>query len=170
MTAYRRDLWLDHWPVVADGMDLRQWLLAITCGHSLNFSDDGERVVGGHWMCAYTGESITDPHVMDIDHVIPLEYVHALAFDMSKPAWRRAFATDTRNLQVVSRRVNDQKGDRSISQWVPQSPVASVRYALLWKALMVTYRRVPWPDAEWHACDTLIGASRHTHVPKFRCA
>lgn len=156
MTPYKRELWLEDWPIVCHGMNLRHWLLAITCAHSLRLNEQMTKVQGGRWICPYTGAFIEDPHDLDIDHVIPLAYVHDLAFAGSKRGWRHKFATDLRNLQVVSRHVNDRKGDQPISQWTPLSPEASARYAFLWTSLMLSYRRVAWPDADHRAVDAHI--------------
>jgi hypothetical protein len=105
-------------------------------------SRDGCRVLKGRWLDAYTGETLTDPGTVDIDHVIALEE----AYGSGGHAWNRerraAFANDLsdgRTLIAVSASANRAKGAQGPEEWLPPQLAYRCRYVVDWIAIKVRW-------------------------------
>nr|WP_179725165.1 HNH endonuclease family protein [Saccharopolyspora hordei] len=96
--------------------------------------------VSGTWTSAYTGETMTDPSDIDIDHMVPL----ANAWRSGASAWddarREQFANDVRlpQLVAVDASSNRSKGDQDPSQWKPER-AAWCDYATKWVTVKHAY-------------------------------
>ena len=95
----------------------------------MRLSADGCSAVAGLWRAPFTGETVTDPAALDVDHLVPLQEAH----DSGGHAWdrarREAFANDTgdpRTLVAVVREANRAKGAQGPEDWLP--PDASHRW------------------------------------------
>jgi len=94
------------------------------------------RIIRGRWADAYTGEIVTDPRALDVDHVVSLED----AWESGAWAWTRAARTayandlaDPDHLIAVSARENRRKGARGPDAWTPPNP---------WRPARCYYARV----------------------------
>lgn len=76
-------------------------------------------VVSGQWLDPYTGKILTNASDIDIDHIVPLKLAHARGGDSWPKALQRKFANDPANLLPVRDRLNQAKGDKSHSEWMP---------------------------------------------------
>lgn len=98
-------------------------------------------VKAGTWTDPYTGNKVTDPRSLDIDHVIPLGY----AADHGGQAWnaakKQAYANDISNsyhLRAVGASPNRAKGDKGPSAWKPYSG-DYCNYATSWVEISKNY-------------------------------
>ena len=136
--GYDRSDW-PHW-LDQDGncLDAREEVLKRQSLRKVRFSDDGCRVVSGLWRDPYTDEEFTDPHHLDVDHLVPLEEAHnsgGHAWDRER---RAAFANDLddpRTLIAVSSEVNRAKGSKGPEQWLPPHTSYRCRYVADWIAV-----------------------------------
>ena len=98
-------------------------------------------VAAGKWYSTYDGATWTNASDVDIDHLVPL-----------KEAWEsgaRLWSTDNRtryandlsfwpSLIAVTDNVNQSKGDRDPTDWLPPRTAARCTYAIQW--VQVKYR------------------------------
>ena len=134
--VYVRDEW-PHWnDDDGDCQDARQEVLIAESQTSAILDESGCRVVAGRWIDRFSGEVITDPARLDVDHLVPLAH----AFRAGAWAWDRATRTryanylaDPWHLTAVSATVNRSKGDRGPDQWRPPQPAAWCAYAREWR-------------------------------------
>ncbi len=134
-SGYQRSLF-KHWrDIDGDGCDSREQVL-IRDSKSLPQIDGYDcSVVAGDWVSPYDGARRGDPSNIDIDHVVALKEV----WDSGGWAWseatRTAYANDTtdkRTLLAVTDRVNQQKGDKDPSNWMPPLQGYRCRYLSDW--------------------------------------
>lgn len=95
----------------------------------------GCRVVSGTWVDPYTGGTYTNPHELDIDHLVPLANAHAAGGWQWDSAKREAYANDLddpNTLQAVGASVNRAKGDRAPDEWLPPDPARRCTYVNQW--------------------------------------
>lgn len=95
-------------------------------------------VVAGDWLSPYDGARWSDPSRIDIDHVVALKET----WDSGAWAWseasRTAYANDTtdpRTLRAVTDDVNQQKGDKDPSNWLPPLKSNWCPYLADWVAI-----------------------------------
>lgn len=136
-TGYKRSLF-PHWKDIdGDGCDARQQVLKRD-STTLPQVDYPCHVVAGDWFSPYDGVTWTDPSRIDIDHVVALKE----AWDSGAWAWttarRRLYANDTsdrRTLLAVTDTVNQSKGDKDPSNWLPPRASYVCTYISNWIAI-----------------------------------
>ena len=81
------------------------------------------RVIHGKWICPYTGDTITNPSKLDVDHFVPLKH----AYDHGANEWssyqkkRYAnFLDDKTHLVAVKASANRSKGSKGPLDWMPE--------------------------------------------------
>lgn len=132
--SYDRDLfqrWID---ADGDGCDTRSEVLQAETAQAVTLSS-GCTVATGLWNSWYDGYGWSNASDVDIDHLVPL----AEAWRSGAWSWtaeqRRDFANDLGfddALVAVTDEVNQAKGDKDPSQWMPPFPDASCRYVGSW--------------------------------------
>lgn len=75
----------------------------------------------------YTGKPLL-PGEVEIDHILPVSAAWDLGAHAWTPAQRVAFYNDTRNLVAVASDVNQSKGDKLPSEWMPPNSRAGCAY------------------------------------------
>lgn len=139
--GYQRDLF-DHWISQGGGCTTRDIVLGRDSSTPVQRDPFGCDVVAGDWFSVYDGAVLTDPAEIDIDHVVALKE----AWDSGAWAWsaeqRRAFAndlSDPRTLRAVGSGVNQSKGDRDPSNWLPPRQEYRCTYLGDWVAVKVRW-------------------------------
>ena len=107
---------------------------------ALAFATSRERrVVGGRWMCRFSGDWVTDGTALDIDHLVPL----AEAWESGAHAWAKARRVRYSNgrslvpwkrpwLIPVTASLNRSKGAKRPDQWLPPHSKYHPIYAADW--------------------------------------
>lgn len=135
-SAYDRDDW-PHW-IDADGdcQDTRQEVLVEESEVPVRYRDARRCAVAeGRWRCPYTGEVITDPRKLDVDHLVPLHEAHRSGADAWDRDRRRRYANaldEPMHLIAVERGSNRAKGDKAPHLWMPESPEHRCDYVHAW--------------------------------------
>lgn len=122
---YNRRDWR-HWiDADGDGQDTRQEVLIeenLASYEDTEFDSTG-RIIRGLWVCAYTGDTITNPRQLDVDHFIPLKEAHisgAITWYESQREIYANFLSYPDHLIAVSASANRSKGARDPSDWMPE--------------------------------------------------
>ncbi|MCY4523961.1 MAG: HNH endonuclease family protein [Halobacteriovoraceae bacterium] len=92
-------------------------------------------VLSGEWFDPYTGDTFTDPSLLDIDHVVPLKE----AFLSGADEWPREkkveyanYMSDKNHLIAVYRGANRSKGAKDPHHWMPPNQEYHEEYLLIW--------------------------------------
>jgi len=141
-SGYVRSLF--HYPrdIDGDGCNTRQQVLK---RDSITFPQVDAFdcwVVAGDWISSYDNVHWSDPSNIDIDHVVALKET----WDSGAWAWsektRTAYSNDTtdpRTLRAVTDRVNQQKGDKDPSNWMPPLKSGWCVYLADWVEIKVRW-------------------------------
>ncbi len=156
--GYRRELfpqWLD---VDGDGCDTRNQVLRRDSITPAQVDPVGCQVVAGDWRSPYDGATWESPADVDIDHVVALKE----AWDSGAHAWdearRIAYANDTtdrRTLVVATDSVNQSKGDKDPSNWLPPRPADRCRFVGDWIAIKARWE-LAMDQSEWGRLRNLL--------------
>ncbi|CAL1701704.1 unnamed protein product [Somion occarium] len=121
-----------HWDIISGSCDTRETVLKRD-GTSV-VTDSSCGVTSGHWVSPYDGVATDLAGDLDIDHVVPLKEAWISGARSWTDAQREAFANDlTRpQLAAVTDNLNQSKGDKDVTNWLP--PLASYKctYARAW--------------------------------------
>lgn len=141
-SRYSRSLFNYPSDIDGDGCDTRQEVLKRDSTAFPQVDAFDCWVVAGDWISPYDGVGWSDPSNIDIDHVVALKET----WDSGAWAWseetRTAYANDTtdpRTLRAVTDRVNQQKGDKDPSNWMPPLKSFWCTYLADWVAIKVRW-------------------------------
>lgn len=138
LPRYRRDDW-KHWiDTDRDCQNTREEVL-IREAQSIEFADArGCRILRGIWVDPYSGQTITSPSELDVDHMVPLHDAHKSGGAHWSAERKQAYANyldDPRHLRAVRSDLNRDKGDKSPDKWLPPESAAQCQYARDWLAI-----------------------------------
>lgn len=102
------------------------------------------RVVRGRWISPYTNNIITDATILDVDHIVPLKYLHDAGAYKRSYEERKLMANDPINLWVVELSLNRSKGAKGPSEWLP--PENQCQYMLRFSRVLKKYDLEPNED------------------------
>jgi len=133
---YDRKLY-KHW-TDADGdcQDARQEVLIRDSQVPVTF--DGERqcrVATGQWTDPYSGDLITNPSLVDVDHIVALRDAHDSGGHLWAPKRRESFANSLEGLVASGRSTNRSKGSRGPDEWLPPLTSYRCQYIENWLAV-----------------------------------
>lgn len=141
--GYDRSDW-PHWrDADGDCLDARQEVLASESLERARLSRDGCSVASGWWRGAYTGEIVTDPSALDVDHLVPLQEAHdsgGWAWDRDRRAAYANDLSDARTLIAVTADANRAKSAQGPEDWLPPDPAHRCRYAADWTMVKARWR------------------------------
>lgn len=121
-----------HWVSQSDfgkGCNTRKMIL-IQQGENIKTDPKTCKITSGEWNDPYSGQVITNQSKIDIDHILPLNYVNQLAgvagWDAQK---KQDYANDPDVLLAVSASENRQKSDKGPSEWMPSNENYHCQYS-----------------------------------------
>lgn len=140
---YDRDDYGDWADDDGDCQDTRQELLIERSNVQVRLSGDGCTVAGGSWTDTWSGNAVTVPGNLDLDHHVPLANAHRSGGHRWTVEQKLRFANDAANLNFTNTDFNrNLKSDKSPDQF-SQEAVAAVndrcRYAKQWIDVKVKY-------------------------------
>lgn len=137
---YRREDYLVRWPDSDnDCQNLRHELLVRESLSEVTFTNSRNCVVSaGLWFDPYTEVQLNQASDLDVDHVIPLAYVHDRGGDAWSSKKKKAFAIDQGNLLLVDDYENSVKGSKGPSEYLPAKGF-HCEYLSIWKRMAEKY-------------------------------
>jgi hypothetical protein len=134
--TYVRSEWGGTWiDADKDCQNTRQEVLIDESLIPVSFDETGCRVTSGLWVCIYTGQVFTDPTLLDIDHLVPLEnafYAGGYLWTGTNKKIYANFLSDKYHLVAVSKAANRSKQGRSPDQWMPPYEPSRCAYLKMW--------------------------------------
>lgn len=106
----------------------------------------------------YTGDPL-EHHDAEVDHIFPLSAAWDLGAHQWSDAQRIRFANDSRNLVLVSRQQNQEKGDQLPSEWLPQDPQVRCWYVEKLYTVANAYQ-LPLPQADMRTAEKQCGFAK----------
>lgn len=136
--GYEREAW-PHWIAPDHGcLNAREQVLIRDSRRPAKLSDKGCAVVSGEWLDVYTGETFTDPSIVDIDHRVPLEETYGSGGHAWSRERRATYANDLSDpltLLAVGRESNRAKGSKGPEEWLPPKRDEICLYVADWIAV-----------------------------------
>ncbi len=136
-SSYKR--WTDE---DGDCQSTRQEVLIAESLVPVEFDSSGCLVVRGVWFDRYTALTLTDPAVLDIDHLVPLAEAHRSGADRWTNDRRVEFANDLSleiGLVAVSAAANRSKSDSDPANWLPPNESYWCDYVRDWVIVKSTW-------------------------------
>lgn len=166
---YDRKRW-KHWSDTdGDCQDTRQEVLVAESVRPVTFRDDRQcKVFSGEWTCPYTGQTITDPSALDIEHVVPLAHAHAHGAAAWSDERREQFANSLdapEHLMAVVASANRSKGAKAPHEWLPSERSLRCDYVEDWIRIKARWE-LSTSQAEHAALSRYLDACDHGDVPE----
>ncbi|KAG5719130.1 hypothetical protein E4T56_gene11878 [Termitomyces sp. T112] len=119
--AYSRPLF-PTWDTIPGTCDTRE------------ITDSSCKATSGKWVSPYDNVATTLASDLDIDHVVPLKEAWISGARLWTTAQREAFANDLIRPQLVAvtDNLNQSKGDKDVSRWVPPLTSYVCTYVRAW--------------------------------------
>lgn len=146
--GYDRDDW-PHWSDDdGDCMNTRHEMLLAQADGDVNLSPDGCYVSTGTWFGPFSGKIYHRASDLDVDHVIPLKWAHDHGGAFWSTAQKQQFANDPLNLLVVDDGLNQSKGAKGPSEWMPPNQGYRCEYLARWGLVLDRYPSLSMTAAE----------------------
>ena len=116
----------------------------------------------GRWVAPFTGNVVTDPGKLDIDHMVPLANAHRSGGHAWDADRKRAYANDLDSavhLVAVTARANRSKGAKGPEEWRPPDQGYWCQYATDWIGVKVEWELTVTP-AEFEALGEMLESCR----------
>ena len=136
---YERKAW-PHWiDADHDCQDTRTEVLIRESYEAVGFEDARKcEVATGRWQCPYTGKIVSEAHLLDVDHLVPLANAHRSKGDTWDLKRRRRYANElehAEHLIAVDYTANRSKGAKGPEAWLPPSEGYRCTYVREWTAV-----------------------------------
>ena len=99
------------------------------------------KIIKGMWVCPFTGDTITNPKKLDVDHLIPLKYAHdhgAAEWTKDKKEKYANYLNFKDHLVAVKASANRQKGAKGPDKWIPN--INRIWYKRKWRQIKRKWR------------------------------
>lgn len=137
---YNRGKDWPHWAIISGRCDARETVLG-----SVGFSNDPKTCKalpkeGFSYTEPYAGAKVSDPSKLDIDHLIPLEFVARHGGSSWSQQKRTQYANDVSAVLVaVDAGQNRSKGSKGPGEWMPKNTEYHCEYAEKWLSISSKY-------------------------------
>lgn len=98
------------------------------------------KITSGVWHGPYTDKTYTNPHRLDIDHLVPIAAAWRAGADQWSAKRRTRFANDPAVVLVTSATANRAKGDDTPADWKPDNHRDWCAYGVGWARIKHTYQ------------------------------
>lgn len=130
-----------HWSDEdGDCMNTRHEVLLASSLTTPKLSPDGCYVSSGQWIDPYSSKTLRRASELDIDHIVPLKWAHEHGASNWPKSKKSQFANDPLNLLAVDDSLNQRKGAKGLSEWLPPNTDFHCQYLQLWLAVTEKYQ------------------------------
>ena len=137
---YNRKSW-PHWSDFDnDCMNTRHEILLVQASGPVKKSPDGCYVSTGLWNDPFSGKTFNRASDLDVDHIIPLKWAHDHGGAWWSKKNKERFANDPVNLLAVDDGLNQAKGAKGPTEWLPPNHKFRCEYLSMWRNLLARYK------------------------------
>ncbi len=138
-TGYNRKSWA-HWSDFdSDCMNTRHEILLEQADGPVKKSPDGCYVSTGSWDDPFRGKTLVRESDLDVDHIVPLKWASDHGGLKWSAAKKERFANDPINLLAVDDGLNQSKGAKGPTLWMPPNHAFRCEYLGLWGSVLSKY-------------------------------
>lgn len=156
--SYNREDW-KHWnDADGDCMNTRHETLLAQADGIVKLSPDGCYVSTGLWVDPFSGKTLHRASDLDVDHIVPLKW----AYDHGGSLWssekKERFPNDALNLLAVDDGLNQSKGAKGPSEWLPPNHAFRCEYLGLWRLVLEAYPSLTMRPSEHRVFNRQLNA------------
>lgn len=129
-------------------MNTRHEMLKNQADGPITLSPDGCYVSSGVWDDPFSGKEFTRASDLDVDHIVPLHWAHERGGAFWSAKDKKAFANDPINLLVVDDGLNQSKGSKGPTEWLPPNHAFRCDYLQLWVRVLNKYKDLKMTSQE----------------------
>ena len=122
-----------------DCLNTRAEILSITSQEKVTLNTTCT-VISGLWFDPFSNQTYTLASDLDIDHIVPLKWAHERGAYAWPDQLKVQFANDPLNLKPVLDRLNQAKGAKPPSEWMPPNQRYRCQYLVEWQAILDKYQ------------------------------
>lgn len=149
-----------HWR--GSCLDVREQVLIAESRRPVTFRD-ACTLLSGEWLDPYTGEIVTAPGALDVDHRVSLRAAHDAGgwkWSREKKAKYANYLDDPDHLVAVTVTANRQKGSKGPSRWLPRQS-NRCHYVASYQRVAQTWN-LSLPVADQRVIATILAACAHS--------
>lgn len=147
-SKYNRKSWA-HWSDFdSDCMNTRHEILLIQADGPVKKSPDGCYISSGTWDDPFSGKTLHRASDLDVDHIVPLKWASIHGGALWPKYKKEQFANDPINLLAVDDSLNQSKGAKGPSQWMPPNHAFRCEYVELWQSVLAKYTHLKMTEKE----------------------
>lgn len=138
-SKYNRKSWA-HWSDFdGDCMNTRHEILLSQADGPVKKSPDGCYISTGTWNDPFSGKTLHRASDLDVDHIIPLKWASAHGGVSWSKSKKEKFANDPLNLLAVDDGLNQSKGAKGPTKWMPPNQKFRCAYLGQWQVVLGKY-------------------------------
>lgn len=107
-------------------------------GDDVESNDETCSAESGVWTNEYTGDEISEPNEVALDHIVPLEWASSHGGEDWEQDSKEEFANDHDNLSITTAGVVEDKDSSGPSSWMPGTD-DDCDYAITWVSVLDDY-------------------------------
>lgn len=160
-TKYNRKSWV-HWSDFdGDCMNTRHEILLSQSDGPVKKSPDGCYISTGTWNDPFSGKVLHRASDLDVDHVVPLKWASLHGGHSWSKRKKEIFANDPLNLLAVDDGLNQSKGAKGPTQWMPPNHKFRCKYLYHWQAVLRKYPSLKMSSKEIRIFNKQLSACRN---------
>lgn len=146
--VYRRQDW-KHWSDLDnDCMNTRHEILKDQSVGKVKLSPNGCHVSSGKWVDPFSGKTFYRASDLDVDHVVPLKWANNHGGSNLNRVLKEKFANDPANLLAVDDGLNQAKGAKGPTEWMPPNQAFRCQYLGIWQSILAAYPMLKMTPSE----------------------
>jgi uncharacterized protein DUF1524 len=173
---YRRQEWMSGWADEDGDCQTTRTEVLIRDARAVSFQSPRSgadcEVAAGVWRDPYTGEQVTDPSTLDVDHLVPIAEAHRSGGHAWSAERKKAYANDLTyrwHLIATTAHANRSKGDRAPQDWKPPASEVWCEYATAWAVIKFTWNLSSTADrSEGHGQHLSVASSNPGRTSSWR--